>query len=513
MSFHLSEAVDARRKRKFGKLELAMWDFVKATPRNTVVVVRTKEKVFNTSTLNKALSAIQRRHPYLHSVLMSLPFMGPYFALSGTPIYVRELGSREVLDETPEKTFLQHETGVVDNELNAKFQSPYTDFLDRVMETKVQQMVDEKREASGEIEPGTGVTKQQLMQQVPQLPLMRATLVNGPAGLGQSLIIALPQIVADGVSSANLMKEILEEVAIQEASAITSDTPEDPKYLFCMNSMDSFYPRSVGGIGATFKNFFSNLSWIRYYMKFRAADREKFHAWIPNESRVIRSLSTEVDHSVVARLKELAKERQLSLSHAFAAATVAATHEIFFAYTASAIIPTQIWVDLRPHFDAPIEPKHLGLLAGRIEGRIESHEGDDFWSLAKQAQTFDSQMPADAFRSSKRFYKLCFVDRKILARGTPNAKPTAPLFDTAPATLTNMGNLELPSAVVDHFGIDSASTYFGQAENTRFTTFTSLPNGKLSITVTYPDLIFKRADMDEYIHAVAHHITETSQGI
>jgi hypothetical protein len=504
------DAVDARRKRKLGELEQAMWRFVKTTPRNTVLVLRSKEKVFKASTLNVALGSLQRRHPLLQSVLMSLPVVGPYFAKSGAPVIVRELAARELLGESAEKTFLQHEQGVVDNELNAKFQSPYTDFLDRLASAGAQQLIDESLVKKGEIEESALGTKQQLMQQVPQLPLLRATLVNG--SVGQSLILTLPSIIADGPSAANLAKELLDQVEKVEESEARGETALEPLYLPCMNSMDEFYPKRVGGIGATFSNFVSFLGWVRYFFKLKGENNEKFHAWIPNESRVIRSFSAAIDASVVENLKSAAKAHDVTLGHALAAATVAATHEVFFSDSDSAAIPTQVWVNLRPHFDAPIESKHLGLLTGRIQGLVHSKVGDDLWQLAKQVKSFDSQIPDEAFRSNKWLSRLVEFDRKIAGAKPPNEKPLGPLLQTAPATIGNMGLLDLPKSLADHFKLDAAATYFGQSENTRFTSFTSLPNGKLSVTVTFPDLIFKRSDMSLYMDAIAQHIRETAEG-
>lgn len=438
--------------------------------------------------------------------------MGPYFALSGAPLIVREIASREILDDTAEKTFQLQEQGVIDNELNAKFYSPYTDFLDNLLVTRTRHIVDSALEKSGEIEPGTGVSADQVRQQVPQLPLLRATLVNGSAGLGQSLIITLPQIIADGISASNLVKELLEQISKVEECEAKGEVVPDPLYLQCLNNMDEFYPKRVGGIGAAFSNLRSWIHWFRYCFKLKVDQTERFHAWIPNESRVIRSLSAEIPLDTVNKLKQAAHAHDVHLGHLLSASSVAATHEIFFPNSDNATLPTQVWVDLRPHFDAPIAEKHLGLLAGRIQGHVKSSVGNSIWDLAKQVQKFDEQIPDEAFRSIRWLTNTVETDRRIIAARSPSEKPVGAPLQLAPVNIANMGVLKLPTSLAERFGITSAATFFGQSENTRFTTFTSLPNGNMTVTVTYPDLIFKRSDMHEYIDSLIQHMTLTAEG-
>lgn len=482
------------------------------TPRNMVVVLTTKDKTLKASSMNTALDRLQRRHPLLHSVLMSLPFVGPYFAISGAPLLVRELAARETMDHTAERTFELQVQGVVDNELNAQFATPYSDFLDRLAVARTRQILDEANERAGTIEPGTGVTEQQVASQIPQLPLLRVTLVNGAAGLGQALVVTLPQIIADGPSSVSLVKELLEQVAEVESYEAKGETPAaDPPYLLCMHSMDEFFPRKVGGIGAAFSNFGALFARWRSVLRKKVSDLEKFQAWIPIESRSVRALSGSVSKDSIEKLKQRAKEHNVTLGHTLNAAAAAATHEIFFADRDAASLPLQVWVNLRPHFDAPIADKHLGLLAGFTHGQIESAVGDSIWDLATRAKTLDAQIPNEAFRSTRWALKWVEFDSNVFA--SSNEKPVVAPVVLSPVTTANMGKISIPDNIIQRFKLDSASTYFGQAENTRFTTFSSLPNGDLKVTVTFPDLIFKRSDMQEYVDAICQHLQSTAEGL
>jgi len=477
------------------------------------VVLRTKDKVFKASSINTALESLQRRHPFLHSVFMSLPFVGPYFALSGAPLIVRDIASREILDDdSAEKTFQLQEQGVIDNELNAKFYSPYTDFLENLLIARTRHAMETAMEKAGELEPGTAISEDQVRQQVPELPLLRVTLVNGSSGLGQSLIITLPQVIADGASASNLAKELLEQVEKVEACEAKGEVVPEPLYLQCLNNMDEFYPRRVGGIGAAFTNLQSWIHWLRYCFKLKVDQLEKFHAWIPNESRVIRSASAEIPLDIVNKIKQAAHAHNTHMGHLLSATSVAATHEIFFPTSDNATLPTQVWVDLRPHFDAPIAEKHLGLLAGRIQGHVKSNVGDSIWDLARQVQEFDEQIPDEAFRSIRWLANTWETDRKIIASRSPSEKPIGAPLQLAPVNIANMGALKMPSSLMERFGVTSAATFFGQSENTRFTTFTSLPNGNMTITVTYPDLIFTRSDISDYIDSLVHHLKLTAEG-
>lgn len=493
-------------------METTLWRIVKNSPRNTVFVVTSKDNVFKAATINEALARIQIRHPFLHSVFMSLPFVGPYFALSLAPLLVRDLAARELMDFDAQRTYELQVQGVIDNELNAKFYSPYTDFLERLATTRVQHAIDTEREKRGEIEAGTGVTKQDVAQQVPQLPLLRATLVNSTSGLGQSLVLTLPQLIADGSSGSNLVKEILESIEQVEDYAARGETLPDPTCLPCMNSMDEFFPRRAGGLGALFPTLRAWYARWRRFQKLKVSDLERFHAWIPNDTRVIRALKGTVPASTIKELKKRAEEEGMTLGNTLGAAAAAATHEIFFAEKESALLPTQVWVDLRPHFDVPIDAKHLGLLSGLIHGHVKSNVGDSIWEIAKQIKELNTQVPDDALRSNRWIAKWTEYDRTIVASRPPNEAPIGTPVSLSPLTMGNLGTLNIPESIVKRFNLDSVSPYFGQSENTRFTTFSSLPNGDLSITVTFPDLIFKRSDIQEYIDAIRQHIQSTADG-
>lgn len=491
---------------------MTLWRIVQNSPRNVVLVASTKTKVFKAATVNEALARTQIRHPFLHSVFMSLPFIGPYFAPSLQPLLVRELAARELMDFDAQRTYELQVQGVIDNELNAKFYSPYSDFLERFTVTRTMHILDAQREKRGEIEPGTGVTQQDVAQQIPQLPLLRATLINSTSDLGQSLVITLPQLVADGASGANLVKEILDLIVQVEEHAARGENMADPVGLPCMNSMDEFFPRRAGGIGALFDTLRAWYTRWRAFQKLKVSDLERFHAWIPNESRVIRALKGTVPASTIKELKKRAEEEGMTLGNTLGAAAAAATHEIFFNDKESAILPTQVWVDLRPYFDAPIDPKHLGLLSGLIHGHIKSNVGDSIWEIAKQIKELNTQLPDDALRSNRWIAKWTEYDRTLVASRPPNEYPIGTPVNLAPVTMSNMGALDISESTIKRLNLDSVSTYFGQSENTRFTTFTSLPNGDLSVTVTFPDLIFKRSDIQEYIDAICQHIQSTADG-
>ena len=486
---------------------------MKNSPRNTVIVASFKNKVFKTPVLNEALRLVQRRHPFLHSVLLSLPVVGPYFSVSKAPIFVRELAARDLLGDDAKRTYELQVQGVVDNELNAKFYSPFEDFLGNLVSARAQQLADTELEKSGEIEQGSGITAQNVAQEIPQVPLMRATLVNGGDDMGQSLIITLPQIISDGVSSMNLVKELLEQYVRAEPFVESGASAPDALFLPCMNNLDILYPRRIGGIGATFSNLKAWFKRWRSTFKLKIVDLERFHAWIPNDSRVIRGVKGTISRSTLEALKKRAEEHGVSLGNILGAASAAATHEIFFSDKDSAVLPTSVWVDLRPHFDAPIDPKHLGFLSGILRGHIKSNVGDSIWDIAKQIKDLDSQMPDDAFRSTRWLARHIKFDRNIIASRPPSEYPVGITYNLSPVMIGNLGDVNMPEGLVHNFRMDSLSTYFGQSENTRFTAFTSLPNGDLSVTATFPDLIFKRSDMQEYVNALCQHIQSTADGL
>lgn len=473
-------------------------------------MLKSRATPFKLDPLNQAMQTMQRRHPFLHSVLLSLPFVGPYFAILGDAVSVTNYAAREVTDDTAETTFQRHLQTIIDTELNAKFHASYKEFLPLLKEAQTLKTWQERRAAEGKYE-GDILTEEQVARQIPQHPLIRASIINGQPGSGQALVIALPTIIADSSSASNLVKELLEQSIVIENYQGT-DLPPHPPLLHPMRCMDDFYPKSVFGIGAWFSTVFSNFRWFKYFLSTSAKNQEQFKTWIPDETRSVRSMMAELPNSTVESLRAVAAEREVSLSHILTAATVAATHEVFFPKADEALMGTQVVVDLRPHFDTQISTKHLGMLSGRIQGRISSTVGSSLWDIANQVKMLDDQVPKEAFRSYKWQRIFANWDRKLLASRPPSQPLNNPLMHTAPVTISNINTLDLPESVLEHYNLESAQVLFGQTDNTRFTSFTALPNGKLGVSVTFPDIIFKRSDMTDFVNTLCQHIQDTAEG-
>lgn len=504
--------VDARRKRRFGRQETAMWKLMDVGPRNTVIVLKSRSAPFRLDFLNPAMQSMQRRHPFLHSVLLSVPLLGPYFAIIGNAIEVTEYAAREITDDSAEATFQRHLQTIIDTALNAKFHAHHREFLTNLSQAQSTKTWQEKKKAAGEYE-GEVLSESQVANQIPQHPLIRASIVNGPPGLGQALVIALPSIIADAVSSTNLVKELLEQAKVVEqfVPASSEDIPPEPLYLHPMRAMDEFYPASVFGRGAFFALAKSNIRWLKYFRSMSIKNQEQFKTWIPDESRSVRSLMAELPQATLEALRTLAAEHDVSLTHILTAASVAATHEVFFPNSDSALLATQVTVDLRPLFDAPISAKHLGQLTGRAHGRISSAVGSTLWDIAKEVKSLDSQVPGEVFRTFK-WQRTLGWDRQILASRPPSQPLSSPLMYTAPVNISHCNTLDLSDGVLEHYSIDSAQVLFGHTDNTRYTSFSALPNGKLGISITFPDIVFKRPDITDYLNSVCQHIQDTAEG-
>jgi hypothetical protein len=317
--------------RPLAGMERALFAFSRLSPLNLVVLARLAGPALD-GLLPQALAALQERHPLLRARVTGPPSrprfdVSPAAAAPGGPgpIPLRLLRS-------PDPGFA---VGVAKEEMNAPFDA------------------------------GRG-------------PLARLTCLSG-AGPGSDLVLTLHHAIADGVSTANLIHELLAWCQAR----IAGDAPPPLAPLPAPPPLTGVLPPGSRGIRRRPQELALALRQGRGEIAYRWGSRGQRRPIPPPGQAVTRALS--LDHDSTAVLVDRARRQRLTLTGLLSAALLWQVSAVLY-QSRPCTMQAIVWVDLRPHLDPPVGSETLGCYISMLRLPIRVDPGSGFAALATQVQ-------------------------------------------------------------------------------------------------------------------------------
>lgn len=424
-------------------------------PNNIVIKLHLNEHgttkgLFPERYMNKAMSIIESRHPRMNSFMTTT---GKYLTMHRNPSNVKV--NVEKIRDLPDsidtvEAFDDRVNEVIVKQMN-------TPFIDNLQDTNV----------------------------------FRATLITNKVPsqkpIPDTLVMSLPQLLSDPLSSLSLVDEYLSYVR----RLCNGEENIDVETLGVLLPCPMYYTKDCKYLSGFFKN-------RKYKSKIRQVRKGAYRIKPDHENKItsrpkysnFKTIS--IPSEGVERLQQLAKSLDVSFTSVLTGISVVALRRVNIyskAPSTTRKVICSTYDDIRKTLEPRLSNTHLGNVWGSIINSCNIDE--DTVDLIKQIHDYNHEYVEnnDLMRSHG------IVD---ITFGFGELMYGVPFFSNPSLEITNMGKNNFSQSNIDYFGVDDVNMYFTSNRPSFFLSALTTPSGNMNINIQYISNLFDESTILSY---------------